>query len=1849
MALGGAPGGLPPIGAQAVLYGMDQFNRSVRQVSTGLGQINGASLAMERNSTLATTRMISAFASMSSAYVVGGSRMAATLGVATAGIAGFAIAAVAAGAQALVSAAAFEKALTPVRVYGDLTIKQTAQLSDNVLDMSRKWGVATGSIAEGATALVKAGASAEQMNSTLLEAVTLLSVASQGELDMAAAADIVTQGMRSWKLPVSEAITFVNALVGATNASTVGFRGMVAGLGQSQAMAASVGISYRELFATLGILNDENIRGERAGTAYRNLLIRMLAPTKDVAGIMLRYGISLSDANGNMVGARVFTERLTKAFSDEAVALRGMTKAQVEADVAALGMSRSLLGALAIANQGTEAIDRYDRAMDKLDVRKINEAINANTVAQARIFAQNISAIATVFGGPFNEALRRTITNMNKWLQSIGSNQINVVATAIRDTLGGAVSTGVRILSEFFKMLGERAPAVGLVANAIFKLGDSIARVFSGAGNTLSDFGIHISNAVKSLDIILTVMGVLGTAAAKAFNMLNLSANTTSKAVDLTTQDIQGAVQFIVNAIADFVAGVMTAGRVVGEVFEHLAKTFGFNASEIAKDIDVSGANLDIYAMSWSDVGKAVAKFLMTLYVNVRDSSIAINKFVVDSLRAFSAMVEEMKPLADRVIDFYVDIYDASRFYGKKTTDSTFDTWDVFAEGLRVAIQLAYKLAQAMAFIEQSSLFRPTGKEDFWAKALVNLEATVKSWPSDIERATAASRKALDDGLEGVGRPDRSKMKKNFDDTALALQDSLIRISNLVVAGTVQGVAVADEIVAKVRDTIGRIPSYFAANQIDVRKFFDEAMVAAKEGVPAIDAWIAKFREAMSVAEQADAERARGVGDISFGPSRGSAAPDTEGVGYGVDQVELMRRHVAGLLKELPALTDEFTKFIAELAVADPNRLAGMVDALLSQKALLQDIGKIRLEILQTDIKIAEVDERLAGIARQQQRIQLEMQKAMLPFEQQLLGLRERSLRIEAQMMPIQNAIADIDRQIALVQRENLELRMRELVIRQQMLPIEQAIEDIDKRIADTQRVNYEWAIQIAEIQLRMLPVQQAIEDLEQQKARNSRENYELVRQLLQLEQQALPARRAIEDIDASIAKLQRENYEAMKDQLDVQGRMLPLQAQLAAIDYEMANAARTNYELNRQIADAEKQALPFKQQMLLLEQQITALIDKRAQLERDRMSLIAEHELRSAERSIKSIGTQLDQLWAKFGTTKGIERSSLIPQIIDLEKQKKDLEDTLKPAQALVDSLNDVQAEIDFNNKLAEIGLRLQAAEQEALLAPINAHIAALKAQQEQEQALAAASRARLEEQRDGIEAILRPMARELELLMEIQERDRQRSDVAVNALLLEKQRWQDILLTQEDAIMIMRRLQEDQKLAADIANARIDEQLDLQRQVLEKYEAELTVIQRLQQAQDLRSSIARLGLEQEKARLETLLRVWQDQLSVVERERAAQDLRNQIVITGLEQQKRGLEDLLRPLEDVRISIERQTAAITNQQEQVRIAYDKQLLSLRAVELENLLYKNQLETIRAAEEKRLGDLIKKFEDALKASGAFSTGEITESTKRLGLWQGEVNKLAELKTAYANLTTALGITTAYTTAKGSIDTLTTAFGGASTASNNLRAALTDNNQLKPAFDSVATSITSAAGALNNTGNTGFVQLVIAAYAHIPHAVTAVNNLKDAFLLLYPAITNVNSAMQTYGIVAAKNIATEAIAAALGQSLFDTYRQQTGSLGMGAQKAYDHLLSLLQNKQFGYASGGMVPGAPDQPQLAVVHGGEYVVSRPELHELTAAMSRAMTTYNQQQTNINYTFSANYEKQQDPITASMDMRAVIEMTR
>lgn len=1897
MGLGAAPGGLPPVGAQAVLFGMQQFNQSVRQVSMGLNQINSASLALERNSVLATTRMTSAFASMSSAYVTGGARMAATFGVVNAGLAGLAVAAVAATATAVGVAASFEKTLKPVQVFGDLTAEQTAKVGDHVLEMSRKWGIATGALNAGETALVKAGASIDDMNSGLSDAITLLTVASEGELTQAESANIVTQAMRSWKLPASEAINFVNALVGATNASTASFKDMTSGLGQSQAMAANLNITYGDQLSMLGALNDENIRGERAGTALRNLYVRMLNPTKEVTGVMLRYGISLSDSNGNMISAREYVERLTNAFSDQAVQARGLTKAQVESDLATIGMSRSLLGIVALANQGTEGFDKYRAAIDKTDVRKIAEAFNSTTIKQADIFAKNINAIAIAFGGPFNESLGRAIHSMNTWIQSINLAQVRAIGTLIRDQIGGALNYVAGLVKQGAGSIGAifgNSGASGAVGNAILGTITSLivkvqqvqaiwTAIWSNPNLTAGATSI-LASLVKLADAVLprvqlalaTIGEILAYVIPRAIaaipwdtigTTVETVVNETIKFIDggykQVAQDIYNTVVSIVNGVIDAVStaigAVATAASnvvtgvvdVVKNIVNAVLNTLGSIVSGTMNFLDPFAANIGSLLEFVLDAAHRVVNAIGHAFEPLA------NYISNDLPTAFGPLISALKTVMAVSIVF-------SRVFDKVTGDtvkSAYEGWskaipltiddllsafwkfvgllgtgvknivssiELVANGVNVFLSLwigamrdSAKAAQGfVSFVTDTfdGLFTWLGEQPIVGKFVKDLYTSFATVKKDIDSIFDGIGNAPTDAFQHI----QNTIDKIMSGIDLTVQDVRANIDRTI--GAIgEGVASVGGIVQQAFDdakavVAGILPTISNAGE-GIRKFLETMMDSARARIAGATPEALKFLDTIKGI-------LAGISSIPGTALPGTAGPtklkggntDTEGVGAPpADQAKVMLDYVTKLLHAVPALTEEFAKFVAELALADPGRLNGMVAAITAQRGVLQDIGRIRLDILQTEIKIAEVDAKLDAIHREQQRIQIAMQQASLPFEQQLLALRTQSARVELAMLPIQNQIADIDKSIALLQRENLSLRMRELQIRSQMMPIENQIADIDKAIAETQRENFALSQQIAKVQLDMLPTQFAIEDLQKRIAANNQENFDITRRRLLLEQESLPLRRQIEDIDGQIAHAQKTNYDDVAKQLQLQYDMLDARQSIADIDAAIAQAGRTNYDIVKQLAELDQKALPYKQKIADIEQKITDLIDKRAQLERDRTSLIAEHDLKKAENSIKTIDKQLDDLWSKFNTTKGADRTALIPQIIDLEKQKKQLEDSLKPAQALVDKLHEQQSEIDYNNNLAKIGLQIQEAEQEALLKPINAQIDALKRQQDQAEATQAVVIAGLNAQKAAIEDTIALQQQQLTVLEQYMEQHRLLVAITVAGLEKQKQGLEDILWQYDDQLKSIKRLEEEQKLAAQIANTYLEEELQKQQKILDQYQAILTTLQRQQQAYTLRNEIIRLGLEQEKARLESILLSWQAQLTAVERERAAEELRHNIAVTSLLQQKQNLENLLLPLENAKTAIERQTAAITLQQQLATAAYQEQLLALQKSELENTLYKNQLESIRAGEQTRLGELIAKFQEALTKSGAFTAAEVTESIKRLGLWQGETDKLSELKTTYANLQTLLSNTAPYSNAQAGINNLGNSISGPNsniaTLSNTMNSvqintkSLSDNMALAaPNMNTAAASANLLQAAFANmygalAGNptlealyVGLVNSFINGAGGWNDQVTRVSSLKDQFNSLRDAINGAAAALGSYGTVAIKNIATEVAASAAANAYFTAARNSGSGIEAAAGHAYGSVLDILKRKVIGYAEGGVVPGRAGDAQMAIVHGGETVV-------------------------------------------------------
>jgi len=80
----------------------------------------------------------------------------------------------------------------------------------------------------------------------------------------------------------------------------------------------------------------------------------------------------------------------------------------------------------------------------------------------------------------------------------------------------------------------------------------------------------------------------------------------------------------------------------------------------------------------------------------------------------------------------------------------------------------------------------------------------------------------------------------------------------------------------------------------------------------------------------------------------------------------------------------------------------------------------------------------------------------------------------------------------------------------------------------------------------------------------------------------------------------------------------------------------------------------------------------------------------------------------------------------------------------------------------------------------------------------------------------------------------------------------------------------------------------------------------------------------------------------------------------------------------------------------------------------------------------------------------------------------------------------------------------------------------------------------------------------------------------------------------------------------------------------------------------FARGGLVPGPYGKPMVAVVHGGEYIVS---LSQSAALMARSLSQMQPSGGGNSYTYSveANYANSQSPASVSADIRALVQLAK
>lgn len=310
------------------------------------------------------------------------------------------------GVAAVGVTAKFDSAMSKVSAVSGATGKDLERLRDKAKEMGAKTKFSATESAEAFNYMAMAGwKTGDMLNG--IEGIMNLAAAS-GE-DLATTSDIVTDALTAFGLKAKDSGHFADVLAAnASNANT-----NVAMLGESfkyvAPVAGAMGYSVEDVNLALGLMANSGIKASQAGTTLRSALTRLAKPTGEVQRGMEKYGISLTDAQGNMLPLRDVMDQLREKFS-------GLSKTEQAQAATTLFGKNAMSGMLAIINSSEKDWNKLANAIDNADgtAEKMAETMMDNLGGQLTLLKSALEGLAIRIG----EVLMPTIRKIVQWAQN---------------------------------------------------------------------------------------------------------------------------------------------------------------------------------------------------------------------------------------------------------------------------------------------------------------------------------------------------------------------------------------------------------------------------------------------------------------------------------------------------------------------------------------------------------------------------------------------------------------------------------------------------------------------------------------------------------------------------------------------------------------------------------------------------------------------------------------------------------------------------------------------------------------------------------------------------------------------------------------------------------------------------------------------------------------------------------------------------------------------------------------------------------------------------------------------------------------------------------------------------------------------------------------------------------------------------------------------------------------------------------------------------------------------------------------------------------------------------------------
>jgi len=485
------------------------------------------------------------------------------------------------GASVVKASADFETGMNRVQALTGASKDQFVALEAEAKRLGATTAFSASDAADAMGFLAMAGFDSDQILGSMNDTLNLAAAA---QMDLGSAADTVSNIMTGYGLSTEQTAHATDVLVKTMTSANTDLAQLGEAMKYAGPVASSVGVSFEEAAAAIGLMGNAGIQGSMAGTSLRNALLKMKSPTEDSLMVMERLGASMGLTAQEVHRAARSAGSGKDHFGDMAKIVDLLSHStDVAGDAVAIFGVRAGPAMAALVSQGSESL------------RDLTGELESSGGTAKRIADVQMSG--------FNGAM----AGMRSAFEAL---QISIGQSGLLDLMTGMVNN----LASFTRELATAEPAT-------MRLGIAMAAVAASVGPTLLVTG-KLVQIIAQLGGVAKMVGLI-------FNPYVLLFAAVAAAAYLIYENF--------DVVSTFVSGTFTkVMQGIGPIFQTVKATI---TSGVEAMRDIVSMSLSKIRETWDTWGGLITDRLFGIFQNVKgivvnafDAIVGVFGFVYDTL-----------------------------------------------------------------------------------------------------------------------------------------------------------------------------------------------------------------------------------------------------------------------------------------------------------------------------------------------------------------------------------------------------------------------------------------------------------------------------------------------------------------------------------------------------------------------------------------------------------------------------------------------------------------------------------------------------------------------------------------------------------------------------------------------------------------------------------------------------------------------------------------------------------------------------------------------------------------------------------------------------------------------------------------------------------------------------------------------------------------------------------------------------------------------------------------------------------------------------------------------------------------